>query len=488
MGLPVTMSGTGPRDLARRSFWLQETLPAEPPELAQVRRLDGQARADVCILGGGYCGLWTAIFLKEQEPGLDVALVEADICGGGASGRNGGFALSWWSKLGTLAKVCGEDDGAWIAEQSAASVRKLGEFAAEEGFDCDYVHAGWLWVASAQAQVDTWASTVAETESRGHAIFQPLSREESQQRGGSPLYLGGIFDPTAARVQPAALARGLRKAALARGVRIYEESPVVAVEGGRPLVVRARGGAIQADTVVSALNSWTVGLPQFHRLRRAIVTISSDIVATAPDPQRLAETGWTGGECVSDSRLMVHYHRTTPDGRIVFGKGGGQVAFAGTFGESFHHHPELCERAARNLRWLYPTFSPVPVTHSWGGPVDRSMTGLPFFGRAPGHERFFYGVGFSGNGVAPTVTGARILASLALGNDDRWAQCALTRGPKQVFPPEPVRYLGALVVKDAVRRKEAYEDAGKEAPALLGRLAALAPAGYFKVGPKQPKP
>lgn len=480
--LLTTMSGTGPRELTHRSLWLQEALPAEDPDLAGRRQLSGRTRAEVCILGGGYCGLWTALHLKEREPSLDVAIVEADVCGGGASGRNGGFALSWWSKLGTLAKLCGEDDGMWIAEQAEQSVRTIGEVAAREGFDCDFVHAGWLWVASAAAQVDTWSSTVEECTSRGREIFRPLSREEAQARGGSPHYLGGVFDPTAARVQPAQLARGLRKAALARGVRIFEDSPVVAVEGRRPLVVRTRTGAVEAGTVVSALNSWTVGLPQFHRLRRAVVTVSSDIVATAPAPVRLAEIGWTGGECVSDSRLRVHYQRTTPDGRIVFGKGGGQVAFAGHFGDSFHYDRRLCDETTRNLRWLYPGFADVDVTHAWSGPIDRTMTGLPFFGRAPGHERFFYGVGFSGNGVAPCVTGGRILASLVLGTDDRWAGCALAQGPKQLFPPEPIRFVGGLVVREAVKRKEQHEDAGTEPPGILKTLAGLAPAGYFKVG------
>jgi glycine/D-amino acid oxidase-like deaminating enzyme len=274
----------------------------------------------------------------------------------------------------------------------------------------------------------------------------------------------------------------LRRVALERGVRIFEDSPVVALEGRRPLVVRTPGGSVRADTVVSALNSWTVGLPQFRRLRRSIATISSDVVATAPDPDRLARSGWTGGEIVSDSRLLVHYQRASRDGRIVLGKGGGLLAPAGVFGDRFHYDRGLSERAAASLRWLYPDWADVEITHAWGGPVDRTPTGLPCFGRSPGHERLFYGIGFSGNGVAPTVTGGRILASLVLDGDDRWASCALARGPAELFPPEPARYLGGLVVREAVRRKERHEDAGREPSRLLAALAGLAPAGYFKVG------
>jgi putative aminophosphonate oxidoreductase len=483
--LLTTMSTTGPRELTHRSLWLQEVLPAEPPELAARTPLSGRLRADVAILGGGYTGLWTALFLKEREPGLDVAIVEADLCGGGASGRNGGFALSWWSKLATLVKLCGEEEGVWLAEQAEDAVRHVGTFCAEHEIDCDFVHAGWLWVATSTAQVDTWGSTVEECERRGRTVFVPVTPGDAQARGGSKSYLGGIFDPTAARVQPAALARGLRRVALERGVRIFEDSRVVAIDGTRPLVVRTAAGSLQAETVVSALNAWTTGLPQLHRLRRAIVTLSSDVVATAPRPDLLAATGWTGGELVSDSRLMVHYHRATRDGRIVLGKGGGQIAPAGVFGDSFHYSRRLCDAATEALRRLYPEFAGIDVTHAWSGPIDRTTTGLPCFGRAEGNERLLYAVGFSGNGVAPCVTGGRILSSLVLGADDRWASCGLARGPKQLFPPEPIRYVGGLVVREAVRRKEAYEDAGRAVPGVLSFLAGLAPAGYFKVGPKR---
>ncbi|MFQ5426738.1 MAG: NAD(P)/FAD-dependent oxidoreductase, partial [Gaiellales bacterium] len=319
--LPVRASPTGPRETSHRSLWLQEALSVEDAELARRERLHGKERADVCVLGGGYTGLWTALFLKEREPDVDVVIVEADICGGGASGRNGGFALSWWSKLGALVEVCGEEDGLWLAERSEEAVRHIGSFCAEHGIEADFRPAGWLWVATSPAQLGTWEATVEETETRGRAIFERLSGAEAQRRGGSSAYLGGVFDPTAARVHPALLARGMRRVALQRGVRIFEDSAVTAVDGQVPLIVRTRAGTVHAPRVVSALNAWTTGLPPFHGLRRAIVPVVSDIVATAPEPQLLAATGWTGGECVSDSRLLVHYHRTTTDGRIVLGRG-----------------------------------------------------------------------------------------------------------------------------------------------------------------------
>lgn len=470
----------------RHSLWLEQALAAESPDLAEPTVLSGSRRADVCILGGGFLGLWTALFLKDRNEAIDVAVVEADLCGSGASGRNGGLALSWWSKLSTLVKLCGEDDGRWLASESAEAIRQIGRVGREHGIDCDFVPAGWLWVATSDAQVGTWSSTVDECERRGIDVFEPVTQEEARRRGGSPHYLSGIYDRTAARVHPGSLVRGLRRLALERGVRVFERSRVVGVDGSRPLTVRTPSGSIQADTVVSALNAWTASaLPQLRRLRRAYVPVASDMTATAPAPDLLEAIGWTGGEVISDSRLMVHYHRATADGRIAFGKGGGALGALGRFGSSFDFDERRAATTIRSLRWLYPQFAGIDVTHAWSGPVDRSQTGLPCFGASPDHPRLLYGVGFSGNGIGPCVVGARILAAMAVDADDRWTACALTRGPAKLFPPEPVVSLGGQLVRRAVERKERYEDAGRGPLRVDAYLAGLAPAGYFKIGSKK---
>lgn len=476
----IRRSPTGRCELARRSLWLQEAISAESEGVARREVLRGCQRADVCIVGGGYTGLWTALFLLEREPGLDIAIVEADICGGGASGRNAGFALSWWPKLSTLVGHCGEEDGRWVAEQSAQAVRYLETFCGQNGIDCQYRQGGWLWTASSAAQVGAWDSVLEAARSRDLELFEPVGIEESRRRGGSPRLLGGILDRSAARVHPGLLARGLRRVACDRGIRVYEESPVTGVDGSRPLTVRAVAGTVTADVVVSALNAWTFSLPQFRRLRRAVIPIASDMVASAPNPDLLERIGLTGGEVVSDSRMMVHYYRTTDDGRITFGKGGGAIAVAGYFGEGFHYDRRRAELTAHELRSLNPALAGLEVTHAWSGPVDRSINGLPFFGRADGQESMVYGVGFSGNGVAQCITGAKILAGLALRQDNRWTQSALARGPARLFPPEPARFLGGCLVRRAIRRKERSEDTGRTAPAALARLARLAPESYYK--------
>jgi glycine/D-amino acid oxidase-like deaminating enzyme len=271
------------------------------------------------------------------------------------------------------------------------------------------------------------------------------------------------------------LARGLRRVALERGVRIFEGSRMTKLERSRPPAVVTDRGTLTVTKVVLALNAWAAALPE---LRRALVVIASDIVATAPAPEVLASIGWTNGMCISDSRMLVNYYRTTRDGRLVFGRGGGKLAYGGSVGTSFDGSSPRADAVAASMVGLYPPFRDVPVTHNWMGPIDRTQVGLPFFSRLGGREDILYGVGYSGNGVGPSFLGGRILASLALGLDDEWSRAGVTRDPAGArFPPEPFRYLGGRVVRNAVERKEAAEDVGKRADRVTLLLADLAPSG-----------
>lgn len=470
-------SPLGPTELNRRSLWLQQAL-ADEPDGSSEAPLQGVHRADVCVLGGGYTGLWTAYFLKERDPTLDVVVLEADTCGAGASGRNGGFALSWWAKLSSLVKVCGQDDALWLATEAEKSVDFLGEFGTQHGIEMDYKKAGWLWTATSEAQVGAWDGALADLESRGVDAYRVLNRDELRRRGGSDRYLAGLLDRTQATVQPARLARGLRRVVLQRGVQIYEHSPVVALE--RNAVVTS-AGRVDTEKIVSALGVWTLAFPEFRELRRACVPIASDMIATAPMPDILGEIGWTGGESITDSRQMLHYLRTTSDGRIAIGRGGGAVGMAGRFDRSFHHSTSRSRVIEEDLRWLYPATQRVAITHAWSGPSDRSHSGMPLFGHLHQHKNVFYAMGFSGNGVGPCIIGGRILAALAMGADDRWAKNALADGSRQLFPPEPIRYLGGRLVKRAVERKERLADRGQTVGWATRTLARQAPGGVIKI-------
>jgi putative aminophosphonate oxidoreductase len=458
-----------------RSLWLQEALAAE--DEADLPELRETIRADFCIVGGGYTGLWTALRILELEPGASVALLEADICGGGPSGRNGGFALSWWPKIETLVKRAGREEALRLVRASEAAVSELGAFCERESIDAHFTQGGWLWTATSPAQVDSWQGALDVANELGAEPYRLLSAEEVRERTGSPIHLGAAYEPGAATVQPALLARGLRRVALAKGVRVFERSPLLDLDRDAG-VARTPAGAVEAPTIVLATGAWLAAL---RELQRAIVPVASDMVATEPMPERLREAGWTGGEAISDCRLMVHYYRATRDGRVAFGRGGGRLAFGGRVNSEF----DFSERHSRVLREELPRLVPfaqgVPITHAWGGPIDRTKDGLPFFGQLPGRARVVFGTGFSGNGVAPSVNAGKILASSALGRDDEWSGCGLNRGVAGRFPPEPVRFVGGLVVREAVRRKEAREDDGKSVDPVTRAVAGLAPAGFFRV-------
>ncbi len=466
-----------------KSLWLDEALAAEGSGNERTPPLEGTIRADVCIVGGGYTGLWTAIRLKELEPSVDVVLLEADRCGSGASGRNGGFVLSWWAKFATLAKACGSEEALRLARASGHAVAEIGAFCEANAIDARFHHDGYLWAATNAAQVGSWRTTMDVLERHGEQPFRELAPEEVRRRTGSPMHLAGVVESSAAIVQPALLARGLRRVALERGVRIHERSPMARIgrspragAGGR--WVRTPRGAVRANRVVLATNAWTA---RFAELRKRIVVVGSDIVATVPIPEQLAEIGWTDGLCIADSRLLVHYYRTTDDGRIAFGKGGGAIAFGRWVGRRFDGPSRRRGHVAGHLRRLYPSLGTVPIAATWTGPIDRSKNGLPFFGPLGLGPDVLVGVGYSGNGVGPSYLGGRVLASLALQRDDEWAGCGLVGPPAGRFPPEPFRFVGGTVVKAAITHQERTEDRGRAAGALTRRLVALAPAGLLPV-------
>jgi putative aminophosphonate oxidoreductase len=461
------------RPAPARSLWLREAL-SRPGE-EDLPALRARTRADVCIVGGGYTGLWTALRLKELEPSIDVALVEADVCGGGASGRNGGMVLSWWAKFPTLRKSFGTEEALRLARASADAVAAVGEECRRLGIDAEYRRDGYLWVATNEAQVGSWHAVMKELEQAGERCFVEWTPEEVAARTGSGVHTGGAFEASGAVIQPALLARGLRRAALERGVRVFERSPMRALRRmPGAWTVETVAGAVQSDRVVVATNAWAV---RFREVRRHVIVVGSDIVATPRIPERLAGLGWADGLGVSDSRLLVHYYRTTEDGRLVFGKGGGALAGAGRIGAAFEGTSRRAVEVTRQFRRTYPALEDVPIETSWTGPVERTRSGLPYFAPLDGHEGVLVGVGYSGNGVGPSYLGGRVLASLALDRDDEWSHSGLAGGPHGRFPPAPLRWVGGTIVRAAIARKEDREDRGRPVGALNRRLVELAPAG-----------
>jgi putative aminophosphonate oxidoreductase len=454
-----------------RSYWLQEALTREP---AEPEPLEGEVRADVCIVGGGFTGLWTALNIKQLDPAAEVVIVERDICGGGASGRNGGMMLTWSSKAPVLLGICGAQETARLVRESENAVGAIGQFCAEQGIDAQFRQDGWLWTATSRAQLGGWRGAVETLDRLGLHPFEELTAEELAARTHTDRHIAGIFEATPATVQPAMLARGLYRVCRERGVRIHEASPVTRLERTHAPVVHTPRGRVRAAKVVLALNAWAHELPEFRRL---IVPICADMLISEPVPERLAEMSWRDGVGISDSRMLLDYYRNTEGGRIAYGKGGGAVPFAGRVGGRFDDPtPRRDEIRAAMLR-NYPDLADVKVATSWRGPASRTATGVPMFGRHPATPAIVYGHGYISNGVGPSYNGGKILAALALERDDEWANCPLVDAKGPAFPPEPFRYLGSKVIRAAVRAKDAAEDRDETAGLAVRGLASLAPAG-----------
>ncbi len=436
-----------------RPFWLAQALTEDPETLPP---LVGETQADVCIVGGGYTGLWTALQIKQQAPQLDVVIVEADTCGAGASGRNGGCMLSWATKFLTLKRLFGEAEATRLVRASEDAIDRIEAFTRQHAIDCDLRRDGVLYTATSAAQLGSSDGVIAELARRGLNSYTTLTMDEVVRRAGSLRHLGGVFSPRGATVQPGKLVRGLRRVALATGVRIHERSAMTALEESPTPLVRTATGQVRAGKVVLALNAWmATAFPQF---RRSLVVVSSDMVITEPRPELLQRIGLTSGVAVLDSRTFVYYYHNTSDGRIMLGKGGNTYSYDARMIPVFDQPSPYLEPMTKALAEFFPELADVPVAASWNGASDRSATGLPFFGRLNGHPGICYGFGYSGNGVGPTFMGGQILSSLVLDLDNAWTRSGLTRGPRGQFPPEPIRYLGSLVVRNAIRRKERAQD------------------------------
>ena len=464
MSHPLPVPGT------QRSWWLREALNAEgnpPPAPTLTESLD----CDVAIVGGGYTGMWTAYDLSERSPDARIVLLEQDICGGGPSGRNGGFVHAWWDQLPLLIDLHGPDAALEMARASEAAVNQIGEFCDRHGVDAWFVQAGYLQASASSAQDGDWNRAVAACRELGVADrYVPLTPEEVQARCASPRFRAGVLMPGGATVQPALLARGLRRVLLERGVTIHENTRVRRLRAGDPVRLETDAGEVRAPQVVLAMNAWAAGWAGF---RTRLMTWGSYIVLTEPIPDRLEELGWTGGEAITDSRFTVHYFRTTRDHRIAFGAGVGSAGYGGAIGRSFTEDRDAVARADAGMRHLLPALAEVRIEDAWGGPIDISSDRLPAIGALHG-GRVHFAHGYSGNGVGPSRLAGRVLGAILDGGDDPIARLPMVGARARLFPPEPFRYIGARMIREALVRKDESQDR-EERPGLLVRLIARLP-------------
>jgi len=433
-------SGTRNTDASYRklSFWL-DTM---PDSLEPRPSLQGNAAADVAIIGAGYTGLWTAWYLKQHSPALDIAVVEAEIAGFGASGRNGGWCSAYLSGIeGWLDDPQQRESALRLQRLMFQTVADIGAACQDASIDAQFEQAGHVEIAVLPAQLVRMQREVAYWQSLGlgDAIHE-LSADETQDRVNMEHAVGGFYMPHCAAVHPARLARGLAERLAERGVRIYEQSPVTLFGPGE---VRTREGRLRAKRVLLATEGYT---SQLHHYRRKLVPLHSTMVATEPlDASRLEATGLQRRYCFNNLNHIVTYGHLTADRRIAFGCRGSY-----RYGSRIQHFDpsnSVFERVRNTLTGMFPGLAGVHFTHAWGGCMGVARTLQP---SVCFHEPSGIGWagGFFGNGVAATHLAGRTLADLALQRDTERVHTPWVNPPevryltKRLWEPEPVRWLG----------------------------------------------
>jgi glycine/D-amino acid oxidase-like deaminating enzyme len=441
--------------------------------------LDRDTEADVVILGGGYTGMWTAYFLKDRDPGIDVVLLEQDVCGGGPSGRNGGFCNGFWEELDILVRALGPDAALETCRAAEGSIGEIGEWCGRRGVDAWYLRNGHMGVAASPAQDGAWRGLVEETRRLGVDWFRELSAGEVRERCASPVFRAGVLAPSAASLQPARLARGLRRVILELGVRIFEGTPIRRFRAGPPVEVVTDRARVRAPKAAIATGAWSSRMRPFHR---AILPRGSYILVTDPAPDRLEEIGWTGGEGIYDFRSALHYLRTTPDGRIAFGAAGSTAGVGGGLGPRMDYDETSIARLVRSFHRMFPSFRDVPIAAAWGGPMDITGRHLPFFGTLPAGN-LHYAMGYTGGGVAPCHMAGKILSGMILGIEDNLTRLPLVSLEPKRFPPEPLLALGAAIAQEAIVRRDEALDAGRRPNRLVDLVAKLPRKLGYELGP-----
>jgi len=459
-------------------YWIAEA--GQPEPLDPLRQ---DVSVDVVVVGGGFTGMWTAWHLIQAEPGATVAVLESDRFGFGPSGRNGGFCDAMWVSFASLVERFGVDGATEVGRVADESVAQIGQFAKDQGVDCWFNQSGYLNVSTAPSQDGSWDRNLRAMQDAGFSdLPRELDREQVAEICRSPAFREGLLYREAATVQPARLAFGLRQALLEAGAMLFEGSAVLGLDDGPGgVVAHTPLGSVRADSAVLAGGAAMAGTgwPFAGRVTMA----SSHMVISEPVPELLEEIGWTGGEAISDCRSLLNYFRTTPDGRIAFGWGGGRIAAGGRRRGTAEVDPEVTRRVIEHAVSYFPGLEGRRFDHAWGGPIDATASHLPHVVRFPS-GRTFGAVGYTGNGVGPTQLAGMCLSSLARGVSDRYSNLPLVESLDDLIrvPPEPFRWLGGAVIRGAIDNREVAEMAGVPADPISRGISRIPSLIGFHIG------
>jgi glycine/D-amino acid oxidase-like deaminating enzyme len=419
-------------DATVHPFWLDDLPPTDT-----AAPLDAAVEADLCIVGGGFTGLWAALHAKERDPGRDVVVLEADTCGYGASGRNGGFLLASLTHglENGLARFADEMEALErLGFENYAGLRRDLD---RHGIDCDFEETGDLSVALEPHELGDLDEAAELMRSYGHDV-ELLDGERMRGEVRSPTYLGGLWDRTgAAVVHPGKLARGLRTAALAGGVRLFEHTAVKDTRrAGAGVELRTAGGSVNARRALLATSAYP---PLVRAVRRYVLPVYDYALMTEPLSAAKRESiGWSRRQGLGDCANQFHYYRLSADDRILFGGYDAVYRFGGPVDAQLDDHDATFAKLAQHFFTTFPQLDGVRFTHRWGGAIDTCSRFSVFFGTALG-GRVAYATGYTGLGVAASRFGAEVALDLVDGNDTEATRLRYVRSRPVPFPPEPLR-------------------------------------------------
>ena len=418
-------------DVKLTPFWLDDPAKPEP-----TPPLTTQIQTDLAIIGGGYSGLWTALLAKQADPKRDVVLLEAGEIAIGASGRNGGFCSASLTHGFSNGKSRWEGELAKLIKLGEQNLDAIEATIKEFNIDCDFIRSGELHIATEEYQVDELREGVKEAQQYGSRVTF-LTKDEVQARVHSPSYLAAVHEPGCAMLNPARLAWGLKKACLQLGVKIFEGTPVTALEEKREsILLKTPQGQVEARKTALATNAFP---PLLKHLRLFVVPVYDYVLMTEPLTKEQRDSiGWHGREGLADDGNQFHYYRTTEDGRILFGGYDAIYHKNNGVAPELENHPVSFALLAEHFFQTFPTLTGLRFTHAWGGVIDTCSRYTAFWGQAY-RKKLAYVVGYTGLGVGASRFGAQVMLDILDGKTTERTELQMVKSKPFPFPPEPFR-------------------------------------------------
>lgn len=424
-------------DYKDKSFWLSSAEYQENPCLQE------DIKADVAIVGGGFTGLTTAYFLKKEHPGLEVVLLESEVIGFGASGRNAGFSMTLFGFTLPVTKFrfgkASAIESHHYMEKAVDLVKSLVE---ENNIDCDYIHSGFLRVATSDKYAKRIKDEIELFYKLGLSGIEWIKEDQLAEQVRSPLYKGAWWEPRCGLVNPAKLSWGWKKVVTSLGVKIFERTPVETMKRDQKITLQTPSGKVIADKVVLATNAYSHIFPGMKLKQTPVFT---HIILTEPLKEKhFEEIGWQNRQGIETARNLVHYYRLTKDNRVLMG--GSSVTI--TYGHNFDK--DLDEATFANLHKdltdTFPVLRDVAITHKWGGPVSVTLDMTPAIGFL-GDERVIYSIGCVGHGVSLTHLNGLTISELILGKKSDRTDVFFVNRKTIPWPPEPFRFVLTKAIK-----------------------------------------